>query len=270
MNEADSSPTGPPTAPRSNWERTIFRMFILLLLCGSGLYVFKSCRDLPGRAVDKTVDKTVQIMTNVTRSLAEMASAFHQGTLTFNLTSTGTALENTKYFQFKKIRQTEIFRHTDQATTGFGYIPLPEVIVEARAPVEYTYFLDLDAPWQFVVQGQQVQVFTPRIRFNKPAVDVSRLQYEVRQGSLFRDSSSAMDQLKNSISSLAYLKARENLDLVRQTGRQPVAEFVQQWLIRSFADGSNYTVRVYFPGEPAPPGVTIERAAEDKTGSDDK
>src|SRR3546814_8570547 len=50
--------------------------------------------------------------------------------------------------QFKKVSQTEIFTHTDHSSTAFGYIPLPEVIVEARAPVEYTYYLDLEEPWR--------------------------------------------------------------------------------------------------------------------------
>ena len=185
MNEIGPTPDTPPHRPRSNWERTAFRMFVLVLFAGSGLYVFKSCRDLPGHVVDKTVERTVQIVTNLSRSLAELASAFHQGTITINLSSTGTQLENTKYFQFKKVRQLEIFAHTDHAMTGFGYIPLPEVIVEARAPVEYTYYLDLDAPWRLAVRGQTVHVFTPRIRFNKPAVDVSQLVYEVGRGVSF-------------------------------------------------------------------------------------
>ena len=46
------------------------------------------------------------------------------------------------------------------------------------------------------------------------------------------------------------------------TGREPVAEFVQQWLARSFPDGSNYTVRVHFPGEAPPPDVALDALPE--------
>jgi hypothetical protein len=194
----------------------------------------------------------VQVVTNVSRSLAEIAAAFNQGTLHVSMNSFGTEVENAKHLQFKKIRQMEIFTRTDQASTGFGYVPLPDVIVEARAPVEYAYYLDLNDEWNLVVEGGKVVVHTPRIRFNRPAVDVSHLEYEVKRGGFFRNSQLAMENLQRSIMSLAYLKAQENLRLVRNTGRGTVEEFVEQWLARSFMDGSNYQVQVCFPGEPSP------------------
>jgi len=240
---------GPSQAP---WERTLFRMFAIVIAAGCGLYVFKSCRDLPVETAEKAVDKTMQVITNVGQAVATVAAAFHKGTVSLSLDSTGTELENTQYFQFKKVRQTEIFTHTDQAVTGFGYLPLPDVIVEARAPVEYTYYLDLSDAWRFLLEGDTVHVLTPDIHYNKPAVDVSKLEYQVRKDSFFRDSDAALEHLRKSLSSLAYLKAAENLKLVRSTGREPVAEFVQSWLLRSFADGTNYEVKVYFPGDALP------------------
>jgi hypothetical protein len=80
-------------------------------------------------------------------------------------------------------------------------------------------------------------------------VDVSRIEYEVKKGSVFRDTEAARESLKKSITSLAYMKGLENLRLVRAGGREPVEEFVKQWLLHSFADGTNYQVKVYFPGE---------------------
>jgi hypothetical protein len=239
----------PPGDPRSSWQHTVFWMFTLALVAASGLYMFKSCRDLPGEAVDLTANKAVQIRTNLSRTLAQLAETFNHRAVTVSMNSTGTTLESMKHFQFKKVTQTEIFTHTDRATTGFGYIALPEVIVEARAPVEYAYYLDLDAPWRLVVRDRQVHVLTPDIQFNRPAVDVSRIEYEVKKGSVFRDTEAARESLKKSITSLAYMKGLENLRLVRAGGREPVEEFVKQWLLHSFADGTNYQVKVYFPGE---------------------
>jgi len=34
-----------------------------------------------------------------------------------------------------------------------GALALPDVVVEARAPVAYTYFLDLDMEWRFRLEG---------------------------------------------------------------------------------------------------------------------
>jgi hypothetical protein len=258
MPEWPESETRSSPRPEPSWPRTFFWMFVLILFMGSGLFVFKSCRDLPGEAVDKTVDKTVQIMTNVSRSLAELAASFNQGSITVSLASSNTRIRDTKYFQFKTIQQYEVFTRTDQASTGFGYIPLPEVIVEARAPVEYNYYLNLDAPWRLVVRSNLVHVFTPGIHYNRPSIDASRIEYDIRKGSLLRDTASAQENLKKSITSLSYLKARENIALVRQTGRQSVAEFVQQWLRTAFSDGTNYQVRIHFPGETTAADLTME------------
>ena len=125
--------------------------------------------------------------------------------------------------------------------------PLPEVVVEARAPVEYTYYLDLNAEWKFVLQDHVIHVQAPPIRFNKPAIDVSKLNYEVKKGYL--KTTEATERLKGSITSLVTLKAKDNIPLVKETGRKQVGEFVETWLARSFTDGKVYAVKVYFPDE---------------------
>ena len=267
MDDRDDPLKPKPVQPLIGWPRVIFLMFALLVAAGTFLFVFQSCRNLPSDTVGHSVDKMVQVVTNVSQSLAAIAAAFNQGTISVSMSSFGTEVEDTKHFQFKKIRQMETFTRTDQAYTAFGYVPLPDIIVEARAPVEYAYFLDLDDEWRLVVEGGQVHVYTPRIRFNKPSVNVSRLEYEVKKGGLFRDSQLAMENLQRSITALAFLKAEENVRLVRTTGRESVEEFVEEWLLRSFSDGSNYQVRVIFPGEsPArysdEGGLTLERRDE--------
>jgi len=81
-------------------------------------------------------------------------------------------------------------------------------------------------------------------------VDVSTLTYEVKKGRFKTEE--AVENLKGSITSLAILRAKENIPLVRETARHQTEDFVEKWLARSFADGKNYPVKVYFPGE-APP-----------------
>src|SRR5947207_13190514 len=97
------------------------------------------------------------------------------------------------------------------------------------------------------VQDHVVYVQAPPIRFNKPAVDVSRLNYEVKKGYL--KTSDATERLKSSITSLVTLKAKENIPLVKETARRQTADFVASWLVKSFMDGKVYAVKVYFPDE---------------------
>jgi len=223
-------------------------MVIVFLLLAAGLYVFRSLRTLPGDAVDKAQ----AIVHKASKVLLDVASAFNERTITTAFIGHATSISSSHHLQFATLRQTEVFTQTDQATTGFGYIPLPEVIVEARAPVECTYYLDLNAKWDFVARDRVLYVLAPPIKFNKPAIDASEITYEARKGSVFRDTKLAQENLKKSITFLAHQKARENVALVRESGRKQTAEFVEKWLMKSFTDGDKYTVKVYFPGETPP------------------
>jgi hypothetical protein len=68
----------------------------------------------------------------------------------------------------------------------------------------------------------------------------------------------ALAHLKRSISSLVVLRARDNLPLVRETGRRQTAEFVGTWLMRSYADGKDFAVTVSFEGEPESPRSRLD------------
>jgi len=185
--------------------------------------------------------------------LAKVAAAFNRGTITTSFISYATTISNTTYLQFATLKQMEVFTRTEEPSTAFGYIPLPDVVVEARAPVEYTYYLDFKAKWQFVLRENVIYVIAPPIRYNKPAVDASKLNYEVKKG--YVKSSEALDNLKQSITGLVVLRAKENIPLVRETGRKQTSDFVEKWLSKSFADGKQYPVKVYFPDETMPEGA---------------
>lgn len=221
-------------------------MLVVLVVAMNAALVVRSCRSLPGEA-GKLIEKTG-------KALADVVSAFRQGTIRTEFTSYATTITNQQLLQFATLRQRETFTRSEETTTGFGYIPLPEVIVEARAPVEYTFHLDLSAPWNFVLQDNIIHVFPPPVRFNKPSIDASDITYEVKKGYLKTDD--ALENLKKSLSSLAVLKAKDNIPLVRDTCRRQTALFVENWLAKSFSDGRAFAVKVHFPGEPLPAGVS--------------
>lgn len=234
-----------PAAPGSAWAWPVMWMVVVTVAAISGLYIFKSCRDLPG----ETLQQTGQLAQQLGQQVQKIASAFRQGTVTTTFTSYATALSGSQYLQFATLSQQETFTRTDESSLLFGYIPLPDVIVQASAPVTYTYYLDLNARWDFVLRDGVIWVTAPDIKYNKPALDVSHITYEIKKDSHFRDTSDALENLRSSMTSLCYLKARTNIDLVRETGRRQTEAFVQNWLAKSFADGRNYPVKVRFRSE---------------------
>jgi hypothetical protein len=240
--------SNPPPAPiLSPWPKVLLWTSIVFMLLAAVVFMFKSCRDLPGELVHKAG-----------QALTDVATAFKRNnTITTSFTSYATTITNSLYLQVTTLKQQEIFTRTEEPSTGFGYIPLPDVVVEARAPVDYTYYLDLNAEWRLVLRDGLIQVFAPPIHFNKPAVDVSKIEYEVRKSGLMKKAE-VMENLKQSLTGLVVLRAKENIPLVRENVRRQATEFVEKWLAKSFTDGKNYPVKVYFPDEKPPFGISIK------------
>jgi hypothetical protein len=214
-------------------------MVVVLVLAVNAVIFFKTCSAIPG----KTIDRASQAISNI-------AAAFNQGTMTTVFLSYATTISNHQRLQVSTLKQMEVFTRTNQQSTAFGYVPLPEVVVEARAPVEYTYYLDLNSSWRFVVKDGVLFVTAPTLRFNKPAVDASAISYEVRKG--YFKTAEAQEGLKRSVTALVTIRARENIPLVRENARRQTAEFVENWLMKSFTDARQYPVKVYFADEKTP------------------
>ena len=249
----DETVQRPPdaAAPQSTWPKATAWMVTVFLFLAASIYVFRSLRNLPGEVLDKagaTVEKAGQ-------ALKDIAAAFNRGTVTTSFISYATSLSANHYLQFATLRQNEVFTRTDEATTGFGYIPLPDLMVEARAPVEYTYFVDFKAKWDFVLRDGTIYVLVPPIRFNEPAVNASEITYEIKKGSVFRNTTQAKENLQKSVMPMVQRRAKENVALVRETGRKEVADFFEKWLVKSFAEGSNYPIKVFFADETLPINV---------------
>jgi hypothetical protein len=254
MADEPEQTSAPPVAKGPmNWPKATLWMMIVFVIALNAALFLKTCRDLPG----DVVDKTGKVIEKTGTALATVAAAFNRGTITTSFVSTATTLSNHQHLQFATLKQTEIFTHTEEKSTAFGYVPLPDVVVEARAPVEYTYYVDLKAPWELKLVGNVVHVTAPPIRANKPAVDASAISYEVKKGYLKSDE--ALDNLKRSITSLVTLRAKENIPLIRESGRREISEFVENWMARSFMDSTNYYVKVYFPGEKGPGRVVVRK-----------
>ena len=251
MSEPATPESEPAAKPGISWAQSTLWLGITLIIAITLLIGLRTCTNAPR----EVADATGRAIEKAGKAVATVLSAFSSGKVTTEFISYASSIHPAHRLQFASLKQTEVFTRTDEATTAFGYFPLPEVIVEARAPVEFTYFLDLNAPWRLVLEDNVIYVLAPRIQFNQPSVDVSAIKYEVRKGSVFRRTGESLEGLKESITQLARQKALENVNLVRETGRRQTAEFVEKWLSRQFTDGKSYPVKVYFAGEPLPPAL---------------
>lgn len=227
------------------WAWPLAFVVVMLALLGSVLYVFVSLRRLPAEA-GRGARAVFEEVRNV-------AAAFRQGTIETEFVSYATRVEGTTYFQFATLEQTEVFRRRDTSSLLWGQLALPDVVVEAVAPVTYTYYVDLGGEWELTLADRTVRVTAPAIRFNRPAIDASEIRLEPRTTSVLRDEEAALENLRRSLSSLVTRRAAEHVPLVRELGRRKIAEFVRTWLAGSFGDGGEYDVEVVFADEAVAP-----------------
>lgn len=214
---------------------------IVAILAGASLYVFHSAGELPRDLAASGVEAL--------RAVGELARAFKQGTVTTSFVSYATQVTATKRLQVATVSEIELFERRDEMTILWGQFALPDVVVEARAPVEYTYYVDFDKPWDFALDGPFVRVSVPALEWNTPALDVSRLAFSVREGSLLRDEASVVDGLRLALTELCRRRAGERAALAREPARRSIEAFVETWLRERFDDGKDYRARVVFGDE---------------------
>jgi hypothetical protein len=214
---------------------------LALILTLGVVYALRRATSLPAEIVEQG--------RGVLRDLKSVAEGFRTGTVTTSFASHATEVSGSTFLQFATLRQVEVFQRKDSTTLLWGQFSLPDVVVEARAPVEYTYYLDLNKPWNLRLEGDTILVSAPAIEFNTPALDASALRFEVREGSVFRDEAAVTEQLRRGLSSLAKLRARQHVVLVRETGRRRTEQFVETWLGRTFSDGAKHRAKVTFADE---------------------
>jgi hypothetical protein len=154
-----------------------------------------------------------------------------------------------KRLQVAELSQVEVVERRD-AMQLFG-VPLPDVVVSARAPVTFTYVLDLDGTWDFDLTDRTVTVLAPELAWNAPAVDVSRLTFVKTETSILRDEEPVVEELRASLTAMFRQRARANVPLVRETARRQAEEFVRSWLLRAYGVPEDVRVVVRFRGEPA-------------------
>ncbi len=243
--ETPPPPAAPQRSSHAPWALAAAAVAIVAIVTGGALYVVRSVRRVPADLLEGG--------RRTLHELREVAAAFRSGTVTTSFRGYATEARGTTRLEFAVLRELEVFERRDEAAVLWGALRLPDVVIEARAPIEYTYFVDLDKEWRFRLQDREVLVVAPRVEWNRPAVDVSALRYEVRAGSIFRDEQLVQERLRAELTALASMRARQHVPLACAAGRRKIESFVETWLVQRFADGAGYRARVRFADEPEAP-----------------
>ena len=142
---------------------------VLAILVAASILVGRVAR-LPGKmagAIPRTIRDTAAA---VSEGLAKLAAAIRTRTITTTFASTATEIRGTKRLQVAELSQVEVVERRD--AMEFLGLSLPDVVVSARAPVTFTYTLDLDGTWDFDLTERTVTVLAPALAWNAPSVDV--------------------------------------------------------------------------------------------------
>lgn len=246
----DTPPQDPP-ASRAAQHRprrpfpvgwTVTAVFLAVLL-GGAWYALRVLRELP--------EKIGEEGREVVRDVGDLVRAFRTGSVQRRFEAFTQRVEGTNHLQVVRLDQVQRFQIEDRSAVFWGTVELPPVVVRATAPVQYVYYVDLEGAWRFDLRDERVLVTAPPLRSNKPAIDVSRLRWQVVRGSLLRDEHEVQEQLRRELMGRAAIQARVNVPVVRETARRQVARFVTNWLLQSFEDAEGYRVEVVFADEAA-------------------
>lgn len=186
-----------------------------------------------------------------------LGGGFLRHRTTESFLSYASRVSGTSRLQVATLRSVEVFQLADSATL-LG-IPLPEVVVEARAPVETTWYLDLKAPWTVRAGDRVILVAAPALQFNTPAIDVAHLEYREVKGSLWRREAPVIEKLRLALGPMARRAAAAHLPEVRETARAQVAAFVLSWILHAEGNAEPGSVRVRFADEAAPTPAPPDR-----------
>jgi hypothetical protein len=249
------SSESPPLPAKNPWPVVVTILGLVALLLIGVLWTVQKFAELPGAALSKGTElvKAAGIQAR------QVAQAFRTGTVRQEFFSHAAALSGTGRLQVATLKQREIFLREETGSIAWGLVPVPKIVVQAQAPVEYTYYVDFKQPWDFRQHEKEITVIPPPLTPNTPALDVSALTFYTLEGSIWRDEGAVRERLRETFTGSLARRARNNVSLVREVGRREIAEFVGKWLAEKFGDGRDYQVKVIFRDE-LPPEPAEKRA----------
>ena len=159
-----------------------------------------------------------------------------------------TQITGKQRLQVAKLQETEIFERTSKLKAF--WVDLPDVVVKATVPVEYNFFIDMNNGWKFKLLDNEIIVEVPGLTNSTPAVDISKLRFDVVKGSLFRNEKDSVEKIQKELMGLLIEKSIEHRETVRGQARTSVEQFIKGWLTQVTGKLPANTIRVHFADEP--------------------
>lgn len=219
-------------------------------------------------AVDRGLRLGRDAMIASSRRTAEAVRGLAEGFRSTTITETFTAAiprmgEDGMLLEIASLEATEIFERRDEKRTLFDLVPLGTTVSEIRVPVTYRYHVRLEDPWALDVRDGVCLVRAPPIRATQPpAIHTEGVEKRIEGSWLRFDENDVMDDLERSLT--ARLSARaaapDTINIVRETCRRRVEEFVREWLLAEDQWGAGRIVAVdvtFADEEPADTNVIL-------------
>lgn len=161
-------------------------------------------------------------------------------------------------------KQVETFTQTEELRTLWGLVNLGTNVVQISVPVSYRFHIHVRDAWKLETVGNRVIVHAPNLQpALPPAIHTDELQRLEQRGWCRWSPTELMTDLERQITPtlIRYANDPRRLNLVRDTCRHSVAEFVKLWLEREGQWGEKgFTqIQVKFADEAVlPPTSTIK------------
>jgi hypothetical protein len=202
----------------------------------------------------KVIDKSAHVIENSAQGIIQIAKAFKTGTVTHEFRDHVATVRSTNYLQVTNLKVSEVFSRKDTKKIIWETFQLPDVEIEIIAPVEYTFYLDLNDDWNFDFQDENlgIIVYAPVLKCGTPAVDFSESVVREIRTSVLRDEKQVKEELKKTITKKCTEKANQKIELIRALARESTKEFIENWLVEykfKNYDIKPHVSKIYFADE---------------------
>lgn len=145
--------------------------------------------------------------------------------------------------QTKKVQHLLLLKitrnETDRKEFRFSYPwilngkTLSSAVMEVRAPVTYSYYVNMKDPWKIICEGETLTIVAPKIKVEEPATDLRRLETHIDSGKFIFNENGKLEELRKQFYTDMIKKAtsREYMDSTREDARRSLAEFANGWIV---------------------------------------
>jgi hypothetical protein len=148
----------------------------------------------------------------------------------------------------------ETFTKADSRMAAWGKIYLGTTVTEIKVPASYRFHVKLSEMKDARVEGNVLIITAPNIQPSLPvAFDSTRVEKKSDSGWARFDGAEQLAEMEKNITAGLGERAVKQVEVVRETARKDIEEFVQRWVVDNNPNLREQirAIKVLFPGETA-------------------